>query len=126
MMLDLLTPTDHAGAYEWASVFLAHIAIGLCITALVAAVLDAIDNRSEWDLDVGTTAPWLVTGVYLVAWEMGVQRLGAGWPDALVDTLAVGLGGLAGLFLWRRAGVRLAVVVLVVCGALWRGIRGRK
>jgi hypothetical protein len=125
-MLDLLTPTDHAGAYEWASVFLAHIAIGLCITALVAAVLDAIDNRSEWDLDVGTTAPWLVTGVYLVAWEMGVQRLGAGWPDALVDTLAVALGGLAGLFLWRRAGVRLAVVVLVVCGALWRGIRGRK
>jgi len=78
------------------------------------------------NLDVGTVSPWVVTAAYLVAWEMGVQRLGAGWPDALVDTLAVCLGGLAGLFLWRRAGVKLAAVLAVAALALWRGVRGRQ
>ena len=125
-MMDILTPTDHAGAYEWASVFLAHFGIGLALTALAAAVLDLIDTRTEWRLDVGTTAPWLVTVAYLVAWEMGLQRLGAGWPDALVDTLAVALGGASGLFLWRRAGVRLALALAVAAAALWRGVRARR
>lgn len=122
-MLDLLTPTDHAGAYEWASVFLAHFAIGLALTALVAAVLDAIDG---FELSVGDTAPVLVVAGYFVAWEGMVQRYGAGLADAAVDTLAVGLGGLAGLFLWRRAGVRLAAVLAVAIAALWRGVRARK
>lgn len=125
-MLDLLTPTDHVGAYEWASVFLAHFGIGLALTALVAAVLDWIDARTEWQLDVGTTAPWLVSAAYLVAWEMGLQRLGAGWPDALVDTLAVSLGGFCGLFLWRRAGVNLAMALGLGAAVLWSGVRARK
>ena len=122
-MMDLLTPTNHARAYEWASVFLAHFAIGLFLTAIVAALLDAIDGLS---LRVGDTAAAIVTGVYLVAWEMGLQRLGAGWPDALVDTFAVGLGGLCGLFLWRRAGVRLAIALAAGAAVLWRGVRARK
>ena len=124
--MDLLTPTDHAGAYEWASVYLAHFGIGLVLTAAVAALLDWIDNATGFDLDVGTTAPWLVTAVYLIGWEMGLQRLGAGWPDALVDTLAVGLGGFVGLFLWRRAGVKLAVALAIGAAVLWRGVRARK
>ena len=73
--MDLLTPTDHAGAYEWASVFLAHFAIGLFLTAVVAAVLDALDGLQ---LNIGDTAAAIVTVAYLVAWEMGLQRLGAG------------------------------------------------
>lgn len=117
-MLDLLTPTAHAGAYEWAAVFLAHFAIGQTITALVAAVLDWIDRRSEFDLDVGATAPWLVTWAYLIVWEMGMQRVGAGWPDALLDALAVAIGGASGLFLWRRSGAKLAVVLGVGAVAL--------
>lgn len=125
-MLDLLTPTDHAGAYEWASVFLAHVALGLALTAVVAAVLDWMDSRTALDLDVGALAPLIVTLVYLVGWEMAVQMLGAGWADALVDTLAVCLGGLAGLFLWRRAGIRLAGVLLIGALAIWRGVRLRK
>lgn len=124
--MDLLTPTDHAGAYEWASVFLAHLAVGLALTAVVAAVLDWIDGRSGFDLDVGSTAPWLVTVVYLVGWEMGLQRLGAGWPDALVDALAVGVGAASGLFLWRRAGVKLALTLGLGAAVLWAGVRARK
>lgn len=121
--MELLTPTNHAGAYEWASVYLAHYAIGLFLTAIVAALLDAIDGLS---LRVGDTAAAIVTGVYLVAWEMGLQRLGAGWGDALVDTFAVGLGGLSGLFLWRRAGIRLAIALAAGAAVLWRGVRARK
>ena len=124
--MDLLTPTDHAGAYEWASVYLAHFGIGLVLTAAVAALLDWADRQTRLDLDVGTLAPWLVTVVYLIGWEMGLQRLGAGWPDALVDTLAVGLGGFVGLSLWRRAGVKLAVALAIGAAVLWRGVRARK
>ena len=93
---------------------------------MLAALLDWVDGATGFDLDVGTLAPWLVTVAYLVAWEMGVQRVGAGWPDALVDTLAVGLGGFAGLFLWRRAGVRLALVLAAAAAVLWRGVRARR
>lgn len=118
-----MTPTNHAGAYEWASVYLAHFAIGLALTAVVAAALDAIDGLK---LRIGDTAAALVTAVYLVAWEMGLQRLGAGWGDALLDTFAVGLGGLSGLYLWRRAGVRLAVALAAGAVVLWRGVRARK
>ena len=121
--MDLLTPTDHAGAYEWASVFLAHFAIGLFLTAVVAAVLDALDS---FRLNIGDTAAAIVTGVYLVAWEMGLQRLGAGWPDALVDTLAVGLGGVSGLFLWRRNGHGLAAALALGVAVLLRGVGMRK
>ena len=121
--MDLLTPTNHAGAYEWASVFLAHFALGLGLTALVAAILDWIDS---FEMDIGDVAPVLVTAGYLVRWEMGVQRLGAGWPDALVDTLAMGLGAYAGLFLWRRQGGRLALVIAVAAAAIWQGVRARR
>jgi len=123
--MDLLTPTDHAAAYDWAAVFLAHLSIGLALTAVVAALLDWADGRSEFDLDVGATAPWLVTVAYLILWEMGLQRLGAGWPDALLDTLAIAIGGAAGLFLWRRAGAKLAFVLMIgaVALAVYVGVR---
>lgn len=120
--MDLLTPTDHAGAYEWASVFLAHFALGLGLSAGVAALLDWFDHRSGTNLDVGDLAPFLVTVVYLVAWEMGVQRLGAGWPDALIDTTAIASGGYAGLFLWRRAGLGLSLALIIAVWTLWQGV----
>lgn len=122
-MLDLITPTDHAGAYEWAAVFLAHFTIGIALTALVAAALDAMDSFA---LSVGDVSPVLVTAVYFVAWEGIVQRYGAGLADAAVDTLAVGIGGASGLYLWRRAGVRLAAAIALAGAVLWRGVRARK
>ena len=124
--MDLLTPTDHAGAYEWAAVFCAHFAIGLALAALAAAILDLIDHLSGFDIPVADTAPALVTFGYLVIWEMGLQRIGAGWGDALIDTLAIGLGAAYGLYLWRRDGKRLALALVVACVALWHGTRGRK
>lgn len=123
MILDLLIPTDHAEPYLWAVVYLAHFAVGLFLTALVAALLDALDDLR---LNVGDTAPALVTVGYLVIWEMGVQRLGAGLPDALLDTLAIGLGAASGLYLWRRDGKRLAVALSFAAAVLWRGVRTRR
>jgi len=122
--MDLLTPTDHAGAYEWASVFLAHMAIGLGLVAVVSAVLDWM--AGDWIDGTGEVAALIVSVVYLVAWEGFVQGYGAGIMDAAVDTLAVASGGLLGLFLWRRAGVKAAGVLALAGLALWRGIRGRR
>ena len=122
--MDLLTPTDHAGAYEWASVFLAHMAIGLGLVALLSAVLDWI--AGDWLDGVGEVSALIVSVAYLVAWEGFVQGYGAGLMDAAVDTLAVASGGLLGLFLWRRAGVKAAGVLALAGLALWRGVRGRR
>lgn len=123
-MLDLLTPTDYAGAYEWASVFLAHMALGLGLVALVSAVLDWV--AGDWMDVVSEVAAVIVAVVYLIAWEGFVQRYGAGLMDAAADTLAVASGGLLGLFLWRRAGVKAAGVIALSGLALWLGARGRK
>ena len=68
----------------------------------------------------------LSLGQFCKAPGFRLQRLGAGWPDALVDTLAVGLGGFVGLFLWRRAGIKLAVALAIGAAVLWRGVRARK
>lgn len=46
--------------------------------------------------------------------------------DAALDTLAVGTGGASGLYLWRRAGVRLAAALALAGAVLWRGIGARK
>ena len=123
-MMGLLTHTDHAGAYEWASVFLAHMAIGLGLVALLSAVLDWI--AGDWIDGTGEVAALIVSVVYLVAWEGFVQGYGAGLMDAAVDTLAVASGGLLGLFLWRRAGIKAAGVLALAGLALWRGVRGRR
>ena len=122
-MLDLLTPTDHAGAYEWASVFLAHFTLGLGLTAIVAALLDLLAD--EWT-EPGDLAPALVTFCYLVIWEGLVQRYGAGLTDAALDTFAVGIGGLSGLLLWRRKGAALGIVLAIGAFVLWRGVERRK
>lgn len=40
--MDLTTPVDHADAYTWAAVALAHLAIGLVLTGALAAVLSRL------------------------------------------------------------------------------------
>jgi len=119
--MNLTTPTDHAGAYEWAAVLLAHGFIGLALVAVVAVLLDA----AEWITDTGRTAWVAVVLCYALLWEGAVQRYGAGLGDAATDTAAVALGGAVGLLAWSRQGVALAVALVALCGLLWRGIRGR-
>ena len=121
---ELLTPTDHAGAYEWAVVFMAHMLVGMGCTALVSAFVDWL--AGEWIDGAGEAAVPLVTVVYLVVWEGLFQRYGDGLADAFTDTLAVALGGLLGLFLWRRAGGKAAVVTALAALAVWCGVRARK
>ena len=111
--MNLTTPTDQQDAYEWASVLLAHGFIGL---ALVAAVAWA--SGRMW------LSFWIVSAVYLICWEGGVQRFGAGGVDALVDTFAVMAGGLAGIAAWGRKGgavaAALTLMAWVLAGGIWR------
>lgn len=123
-MLDLITPTDHENAYEWAAVLLAHGFIGLVLVALAAAVLEAW--AGEWIDDLGGLSWVLVVAVYAVVWEGLVQRLGAGLIDAGADSLAVACGGAFGVFLWQRFPARAAAVAGLLALALWLGVRARK
>ena len=124
-MLDLLTPTDHAGAYEWASVLLAHFAIGLALVAVLSAVLLVL----RWlvgKIGAGKAALLIVVIVYAVIWEGLAQAYGAGLPDALVDTLAVAMGGLAGLSAWMRRGALVALSLAVTAGVAVAGVWRRR
>lgn len=112
--LDLLTPEDHADAYVWAAVALAHVALGLALVAVAAAA----GLRGGAGLAIVVTA-------YLLVWEIALQRLGAGLGDAILDAAMVAAGGALGLLAWRRDGPRLAIVLAGVAAALWHGIRGR-
>ena len=124
-MLDLLTPTDHAGAYEWASVLLAHFAIGLALVAVLSAVLLVL----RWlvgKIGAGKAALLIVVVVYAVIWEGLAQGYGAGLSDALVDTLAVAMGGLAGLSAWMRRGALVALSLAVTAGVAVAGVWRRR
>ena len=124
-MRDLLTPTDHAGAYEWASVLLAHFAIGLALVAVLSAVLLVL----RWlvgKIGAGKAALLIVVVVYAVIWEGLAQAYGAGLPDALVDTLAVAMGGLAGLSAWMRRGALVALSLAVTAGVAVAGVWRRR
>lgn len=117
--MDLLTPTDHATAYDWAAVLLAHGFIGAVLAGLAAWAFAALTDMLPWPSGVQ-----LVVIGYGAGWEGAVQRLGAGLADAAVDTLAVAVGAVAAWGLWsqRRRMAAGAVAVLVVVGAagIWR------
>ena len=122
--MDLLTPTNHAGAYEWAAVYLAHFAIGLAITAIIAALLDW--QLAPWIEGLGGLALVIVVVLYFLGWEGSIQQFGAGMPDAIVDTFAVFIGGLAGVSAWGRRGFAVAASLAALAGVLWAGVRARK
>ena len=122
--MDLLTPTDHQDWHYWASVFLAHVALGIVLVAALAAFLEAI--AGEWIDDLGALSWAIVVSIYGVFWEGMIQNLGAGWADAAVDTFAVASGGALGVFLWLRLPARAAVIAALVAVALWLGRRGRQ
>jgi len=120
-MMDLLTPTNHAGAYEWAAVLFAHVTVGLGLVAIVAALLDWLEADSP-----GIVALHVVTVAYALVWEGIIQGYGAGFADAAVDTFAVFIGGLLGVSAWGRRGIAVAASLLALAGVLWAGVRARK
>ena len=121
--MDLLTPENHAGAYEWAAVLLAHWALGAIAWAVVYRLF-------IWLLAVmrypGETAVFVVSICYLFGWEIWRQRLGAGLADAVVDWSAWTFGALCiwGVFAHRARIAGLAIAGLAVMGLI--GVRGRK
>lgn len=123
-MLDLLTPEAQAGAYEWASVLLAHFALGLALVAVAAAVLVLVSD--DWPVPVGWLALLLVVAGYGIGWEGLAQGYGAGLMDAAVDTIAVAMGGLAALSAWLRRGALLALSLVVTAGVAVAGVWRRR
>jgi hypothetical protein len=121
--MDLTTPVDHADAYTWAAVALAHLAIGLVLTGALAAVLSRLLPGAP---GMGRGALGLVIALYLLGWECAVQGLGAGIADALLDTAMIATGGALGLLAWRRKGKALAAVIFAAGLALAHGIRSRR
>jgi len=121
--MDLTTPVDHADAYTWAAVALAHAMIGLVAVAIVAAL---ITRAAPWIEGRGRLALVIVGGLYMLVWEIGVQGVGAGWADALTDAAFVAAGGAVGLLTWQRRGAALALVLAAAAAALWGGINRRR
>lgn len=121
--MDLTTPVDHADAYIWAAVALAHLAIGLVLTAVLAAILSRLAPGAS---GAGRAALGLVTAGYFWGWEGSVQGFGAGAADALLDTAMIATGGALGLLAWRRDGRRLTAVILAAALALAAGIAVRR
>ena len=121
--MDLTIPVDHADAYTWAAVALAHLAIGLVLTGALAAILSRLAPGAS---GAGRGALGLVTAGYFWGWEGGVQGFGAGPADALLDTAMIATGGALGLLAWRRKGTALAAVILAAGLALAQGIRSRR
>lgn len=111
-MLDLFTPTDHPGAYQWAAVLLAHFAIGGGAWVILA-------RFSAW-----YPAVW-ISALYGVVWELGVQHLGAGMSDAVVDWAAVTLGACMASALWRRSSLSASLTVAIIAILSMIGITRR-
>lgn len=71
-------------------------------------------------------APAIVAAVYLVLWEIVVQRVGAGWADALEDTACTAAG--ASILCGATVGYWTAAVcfagwgVFLLVGAARRGL----
>lgn len=110
--MNLTEPEDHADAYTWAAVLTAHAAIGMVLT---------VELHGFMPLWWAATVAWVG---YLLAWEVAVQRLGAGVLDALVDVAGVTAGvayAIGTFFTWP--GYRWAALVLfavALAGGVWR------
>lgn len=123
-MLDLFTPESQAGAYEWAAVFLAHFAIGLLLVSAMAAILDAIGG--DYIDGIGPLSVSIVAVFYALLWEGAVQRFGAGFMDAAVDSFAVFMGALCGVSAWYRKGWLVAGSLIAMIAVALAGVRHRR
>ena len=83
--MPLTDPLSERNPERWALRFLAHFALGLFAWHALIWTIPALH------------AAWVVPAFYFLAWEVAVQRVGAGWWDAIADAWAVALGALTGL-----------------------------
>lgn len=116
MIWDLITtPDDHADAYVWAAVLLAHALIGAA--SFLAGVLLTRRERATAILAV---ALWTV-------WE-GTQAafFGGGIADGLTDLAANIFGVCLAWALWQRRAALAAVAVAFLSVAAWRRMRCKR
>ena len=73
----IFPPMSEDDPAYWAAVFAGHVTVGI-----------AMASGAAW----AGLPVWAAPILYLAVWECMVQRVGAGWRDALVDTWAVALG----------------------------------
>ena len=103
-----LPPEDQRDWYAWASNQLAHVSIGAVSAALVVAV-------------IGWPA-WAAPVAYLIWWEIGAQRVGAGWRDALTDTLFIACGAAAIWSAWHQLAAPMFGAMVLASVSLGVGI----
>lgn len=107
----LFPPESEADAARWAATFAGHAALGVVIAAALA-----------W---IGAPV-WAAPVIYLAVWEIGVQRVGAGWADAVVDSWAVALGVAAIWAAWERWAPGVFAASAAGCLSVWLGVRRRR
>ena len=123
--MNLTQGIDHADLYTWSAALLAHCMVGLILTGILAALIDALDGEDLIE-DRGQLSASIVIVGYFLIWECGVQHIGEGLFGSLIDTVAVAAGALIGLAAWLRQGWKVAIGAAVV-GLMWvYGKRGRK
>jgi len=104
----LTTPLSEKNPERWVLRFLSHFVIGLIAW-----------HSLIWIASPVAAVPFVAV-VYFVSWEALVQRIEAGWWDALLDTWAVALGALTGLEILTGPSPP-AFVGLMVAGAATLG-----
>lgn len=121
-LLDMMrTPEAQADAHYWASVLLAHAALGAAVTLALAATSLAIGRAALW-----------TAAVYLVCIEGGQAGLAiydgraVDWLDGAVDAAAVALGATLIWAIWRHRRRAAAVAGAVLAAILSAGVSRRR
>lgn len=107
----LFPPTSEDDPAYWAAVAAGHVFVGAVAAALVVGLFG-------WPA-------WAAPVVYLIAWEIVRQRVGAGWLDALVDTAFVALGAAMIWCAWHQQAVPMFGAMVAALAGIGVGIRRR-
>lgn len=110
----IFPPGSSPTAAGWAAEFGGHMAVGLVLCAVAALVVPSL-----W------RAALVAAVAYGALWEGLWQRLGAGLPDAALDTFAVACGAIIGAAAWRHKGPVIAGTIAAATAVLVAGIRRR-
>jgi hypothetical protein len=103
----IFPPTSEDDPAYWSAVFAGHVWVGVALCAVLV-----------W----ADLPPYAAPILYLAVWECMVQRVGAGWKDALTDTWAVALGAGTIWAAWEQIAPALAVSIVLAIISVWVGI----
>lgn len=108
--MPLTEPTSERDPEAWVLRFLAHLVLGLV----------------AWHSIIWTMHPVLAAAFvpvfYFLAWEGAVQRFGAGFWDALADSVAVALGAGLGLEIMHTTPWTFTALLAAGAGAIYYGV----